>query len=153
MRTTVTAVQEIIETDETVLTVAPFIETANALVTEVCATILQTDGVTPYYDSTRLELIERWLAAHFYAIRDPRRVSESVGSVREVFQFRLGLHLDVTTYGQQAMLLDTQGGLARLSASMKAGGKNGAGSRLISQVGVIWMGTTFDDAGNVVEGP
>lgn len=114
-RTTAAAVEGIIETDITVPSLDPFIEASNALVTELC------EPVTTY-DAVRLELIERWLAAHFYAIRDMRRLSETVGPVSEWYQYKLSLGLGCTMYGQQAMLLDTAGGLARLSHQMTNGG-------------------------------
>lgn len=128
-RTTAAAVKEIIEVDDTLLVgtggdvLDPFIETANALVTEVCKPL--------GYDDTRLELIERWLSAHFYAIRDPRRASEGAGTVQETFQHQLDLNLSVTTYGQQAMMLDTLGGLHALSAG-------------VVKPTVFWAGTTKD---------
>jgi hypothetical protein len=125
-RTTVALVSGIIEV-EAGITVTPFIEAANALVTELCAPV--TD-----YDATRLELIERWLAAHFYAIRDPRRSSESVGPVKEAYQYKVKVGLQVTTYGQQVMLLDTEGALARLNRSSDEGTQGGTAS-------VVWAGS------------
>lgn len=72
IRTTDAAVRAIIETQASIDT-APFIEVASALVDEI-----EPDSS---YNATRLELIERWLAAHFYAIRDNRVASEGAGSV------------------------------------------------------------------------
>lgn len=117
-RTTSAAVQLIIDTDANIVTatsLTPFIDVANELVTELCTPDLYTDF--------RLELIERWLAAHFYAIRDNRRAMESVGAVVEWFQYKLGLNLANTMYGQQVMMLDTNGGLAEVSAAAAKGGK------------------------------
>ncbi len=111
-RTDATAVGGIIEVDATI-DVTPFIEAANALVTDVC-------GDSGYSDD-RLELIERWLSAHFYAVRDIRPASETAGAVSQSFQFSVGRYLEVTMYGQQAMLLDVEGGLADLNARMKKG--------------------------------
>jgi hypothetical protein len=107
-RTTADAVKGIVEVDsDSVADLTPFIETASELVTELC----EPAG----YDETRLELIERWLAAHFYTIRDNRRVSEAIGSVNEWYQYKLGLNLACSMYGQQAMMLDTKLTLAALS--------------------------------------
>lgn len=92
----------------------PYILSANELVTEVCASAGYTDA--------RLELIERWLAAHFYSVFDPRSQSESAG-VSSSFEGSAGMHLERTRYGQQAMLLDTKGGLAQLNAQAKDGKK------------------------------
>jgi hypothetical protein len=105
---------------------SPFIEAANQLVTDCC------DGAG--YASAKLELIERWLAAHFYAIRDPRVADERAGAVSASYMHRVGLHLAQTTYGQQAMLLDTAGGLALLNGRVTAG-------RAPFVAGVAWAGT------------
>lgn len=130
-RTTQAAVEAIIEVDEdAVADLTPFIDAANELVTEICAPVAT-------YTAARLELIERWLAAHFYAVRDPRVASEGVKGVTASYQHRVGLHLAVTTYGQQAMLLDTNGGLAALSKRMEEG-------TVTPTVGVTWLGEDYD---------
>ena len=113
-RTTSEEVALIIEVDESV-SLTPFIEAANALVTEKCSTVTT-------YDADRLELIERWLAAHFYAIRDARPTHERAGSVGASYQSKVDLGFDVTHYGQMAMRLDTAGGLAALNMEAKKGG-------------------------------
>lgn len=124
-RTTSSAVGKLIELDSTV-PVTVFIDTAAELVDEVCA---DSD-----YSDTRLELIERWLAAHFYQIRLRKVTSEKAGDVGQGYTYNTGLMLASTEYGQQAMMLDTAGGLARLSKQMEAG-----------QAGVTrqvaWLGT------------
>lgn len=126
-RTDASAVEAIIETEDAI-SLVPFIEVANNLVTRVCAT------EDSEYDDATLELIERWLSAHFYAIRDTRRSSERAGSVSESFQYKLGLNLNVTMYGQQALALDTEGGLAAASKQAETGGP--------MRAGVTWLGKT-----------
>lgn len=118
-RTTEELVASILEVDETI-DLAPFIEIANELVTEVCASATNSDG-TAYYTNTRLEMIERYLAAHFYAVRDPRATSESAGGISASFEGSAGMGLDFTRYGQQVKLLDTAGGLAMLDKKTKDG--------------------------------
>ena len=115
-RTTPAAVGLIIEVDESI-SLTPFIETANALVTECCSTVST-------YDATRLELIERWLSAHMYTNRDMRSFEERAGDVSERKQSKVDLGFDTSHYGQMAMRLDTAGGLARLNESTKRGGSN-----------------------------
>jgi hypothetical protein len=124
VRTTAAAVGGIIEVNASI-SLTPFIEAANALVTEVC-----TDDD---YDATRLELIERWLSAHFYAVRDPRVLREAAGSVRAEYKSKVGLGFDVTHYGQMAMRLATAGELSALNEQAKQGGQLTAG--------VSWLGT------------
>ena len=111
-RVTSDEVKEIIDVDSTITDITPFITAANLLVTSECTDSSLTDAM--------LKEIERWLAAHFVAIRDTRRSAEKAGSVGENFQYSLGLNLQVTMYGQQACMLDTSGALFALS---KKGGK------------------------------
>lgn len=100
----------------------PAIETASALVDEVCAPVLKADGVTLRYDAARLELIERWLACHFYCIMLPKnQVSSARIGVNRTIETKLGLGFDVTRYGQMAMRLDTAGGLAVVNQQAKDG--------------------------------
>lgn len=129
LRTTDVAVQGIIETNVNI-SLTPFIEAANALVTEICADV-------ETYDDTRLELIERWLAAHFYAIREPRRLSDRAAVVSKQIESSVDLGFDVTRYGQMAMRLDTNGGLSALNKQAKGGGKMTAS--------VVWLGTSSDE--------
>ena len=125
VRTTSVAVGLIIEVDSTI-SLTSFIEVANALVTEKC-------GDVDDYDATRLELIERWLSAHFYTIRDMRAEREEAGSVSEKKQSRVDLGFDTSHYGQMAMRIDTNGGLAALNEQIKKG-KTGS-------LTATWLGT------------
>jgi hypothetical protein len=128
-RTDADLVATIIEVDEDI-DLDAFITTANELVTEVCT---GDKGPTPAYTDVRLELIERWLAAHAYAIREMIPASERAGPVATAYQYEVGLHLSNTMYGQQALTLDTNGGLASLSKSTEEG--------KLRTAGVIWLGT------------
>ena len=106
-----TDVAGVIETDPAVVGSSlnglnPFINIANEMVTECC-----TKSGQGYSDS-RLAVIETWVAAHFYAVRDPRPVSERIGSASETLQKVVDVGLDATQWGQTAMRIDTYGGLA-----------------------------------------
>lgn len=129
-RTTPLLVQGIIEVD-TSIPVDPFIEAATMLIDRVVATALDEDDL-PYYTAPQLEIIERWLSAHFYAVRDPRAVTEGAGSVIARYESHVELNLNNTRYGQQAMLLDSAGGLAALNNDMKKGKR---------KVALHWGGT------------
>lgn len=129
-RTTPAAVGGIIEVD-VAIDLAPFIETASALVDDVAAA--DTNAVLTV---TRLELIERWLSAHFYAIRDPRPTRERADRIELTYQSKVDLNLAVTHYGQQAMSLDSTGQLRMMSDSKR---------RVVS---VNWLGDE-DDRGRV----
>jgi len=103
VRTTQVAVEAIVSNDDST-DLTPFIEAANSMVDACCLTAGYTDA--------KLELIERWLSAHFFCILAPRASEEAAGAVRERFESKVDLGLDVTRYGQQAKRLDTAGGLA-----------------------------------------
>lgn len=129
IRTTNAQVAAIIELEVTVST-EPFIEVANSLVTELC-----TDSD---YTDEKLELIERWLSAHFYAIREGRATLEKAGKVSATIQSKVDLGFDVTHYGQMAMRIDTAGNLAKLNEQTKKGG--------VPVVGMTWVGRTEEEA-------
>lgn len=93
--------------------VNPYITTANQFVTELCT----TSG----YDTTRLELIERWLAAHFFDVNRGRAIRGAVypGPSEDYEPVKVDLFFNNTKYGQQAVLLDTAGNLAALQNAME----------------------------------
>lgn len=129
MRTTPELVGGIIEVDASI-SLDPFILPANELVTEVCSDAGYTDE--------RLELIERYLSAHFYTLRDPRPVQERAGPVQEQHQSKVDLFLSTSHYGQMAMILDTAGGLADLNAEIAKG-------RIKRTLSVTWLGTEEEE--------
>lgn len=135
-RTTSTAVKSILAASGVPADIVldPWIETANAIVSAKCT-------ASGYSDAT-LELIERWLSAHFYVLDDPRIVDEGIASgphqQREFFKVDIGL--DNTKYGQTAKRLDFEGNLAAFENTLKTvktslapGGSPSAGTK--------WLGT------------
>ena len=106
----------------------PFIEAATDVVTRVstCAT---TRGVT--LSSTTLELVERWLAAHFYLLSDPVAQEKVTGDAEVVFQGETGKGLEATHYGKNAMVIDHSGCLASMSQGRVAS--------------VMWLGKAPSD--------
>ena len=123
-RTTNELVAGIIELDASIV-LDPFIAAANALVTEIAA----DSG----HDEERLTLIETWLAAHFYTVRDPRPTSEKAGPVSVSYQSAVTFNLSTSHYGQMAMVLDTSGLLRSLSANKKR------------TASVYWLGKTQEE--------
>ena len=104
-RVTSDEVLEIIDTDLTNIT--PFISAANIIVTDR----LGSAGI----GSELLKEIERWLAAHFLAVREPNVKSETVGGASATYETSvLGKRLEGTSYGQQVLILDPTGSLAQL---------------------------------------
>lgn len=113
-RTTSDLVKTTVETDDTISTdLAAYIAVANAIVTEKCEPAVDSNG-DKIHDATRLEMIERYLAGHFYACRDnaARITSESAGPVSASYSSSIGKGLEQTIQGQQAMALDTSGALS-----------------------------------------
>jgi len=106
VRVTQAEVGAVIEIDSSITTpFTTFISTANTIVNQVCTDSSLTEA--------QLKLIETWLAAHCYAIRDNRRSSEKADVVSENFQYKLGLNLKCTMHGQMAIMMDTSGALER----------------------------------------
>lgn len=91
----------------------PYIDTASSIVTDHCT----ASG----YSNEKLELIERWLGAHFYALDDPRVVQEGIatGPHQQFEFFKTDLGLDNTKYGQTAKRLDPAGNLAAFENALK----------------------------------
>lgn len=107
---------------------APFIDTASSLVDE----LLGESALS----TARLELIERWLSAHFYLIHTPATASEGAGAgIQEAFQYKVDLRLQQTRHGQQVLLLDTTGAFASLNAQSSENGAGRGGPNF------IWLGT------------
>lgn len=116
-------------------TLTPYIEGANLLVVKVC--------VPEGYDTAQLEMIERWLAAHLYACRVGQLAAKAIGPARDVYNTKIGLSLTSTTYGQQALLFDTEGALAALAAQNASGGP--------VQAGIHFLGRVYNQPGEVLE--
>lgn len=108
IRTTAAAVRKIVKAKASV-DLTPFIEAANQLVDDCCS--------EAGYDSVKERRIETWLAAHFYLVFKPNDLIQIAGTAQHTIESRVDLRLQVTRHGQQALLLDTAGGLAALNNS------------------------------------
>ena len=98
-------VREIMDVDTDISDLTPFITAANLIVTARLA----GQGL----GDTLMKEIERWLAAHFVASRDPLAKTEKIGDASITIQGEFGKNLESTAYGQRALLLDTTGALAK----------------------------------------
>lgn len=116
-RVTVAEVKQIIPIDATIpdADLDIYIISANFITDRVQNEGGQTDAV-------KLKEIERWLSAHYIAVRDMRSDTEKADVVSQKFQFKLGLNFNVTMFGQQALLLDETGTLAGLQAQAEGKG-------------------------------
>jgi hypothetical protein len=131
VRTTAAAVQKIVEV-ESGADLDPHIEAANNLVTRHCLG-LDAAGVA-INDTIDLELIERWLAAHFYKVFSPQVQQERADVVSQANATAVGKYLENTHWGQQALALDASGGLAAWQNQVKKGQTKTAGA--------TWTGST-----------
>lgn len=114
-RTTAAALRALFPKDDASKSVDHYIADANLLVTE----LLGTSG----YSAERLELIERYLAAHYYVLGEQEGgvFEEDIGeaSTKMGSTFTLGQGLRLTRFGQQVLGLDTSGIMETISASSK----------------------------------
>lgn len=104
-------VQAVIQVSSS-LDVTSQIQTAHVLVNRI---------KSEYPSSIEAELVEveKYLAAHFCAMRDPQEQTKSVNKASATFQGQTGLGLDLTWWGQQAKILDSSGYLAALEQKAK----------------------------------
>lgn len=134
IRTTAAAVKKIIETDDNFIKedtdLDPFIEIASSVVDNVLEA-----NETYTYTPEMLELIERWLSAHYYCALDPRSQEEEVGQSEFVYQGEAGMYFEHTTYGQFALSADPYGLLSRHNKELKKGK---------IKADITWLGTKTD---------
>lgn len=149
-RVTSDAVLEIL-TETQVSNLDPFISVAHQMVAELCEPNFPVPEIIPDSSSTteavedtssenyeKLYEIERWLSAHFVCIADPRTQSIGLGSgdIQESLFGKVGLRLQVSRYGQMALVLDTSGALADANNRPETGTK--------TKLGWNWLGTDYE---------
>jgi hypothetical protein len=140
-RTTTAAVQGILGSDydsRRSPDLSPRIETAATLVDDIVAKAVEL-GI-PLTDA-RLEVIERWLAAHLYCVTDRPYKSRSAGGASGTFDGNTDKGLDATLYGQTAKVLDTTGFLS----SIGGGGGTGTAGGGSTRAGLFWAGDGNQD--------
>jgi hypothetical protein len=140
-RTTTAAVQGILGSDydsRRSPDLSPRIETAATLVDDIVAKAVEL-GI-PLTDA-RLEVIERWLAAHLYCVTDRPYKSRSAGGASGTFDGNTDKGLDATLYGQTARVLDTTGFLS----SIGGGGGTGTAGGQPPAAGLFWAGDGNQD--------
>ncbi|KKN70646.1 hypothetical protein LCGC14_0429190 [marine sediment metagenome] len=111
-RVTEEDVRGIVDTDEAI-SIAPFLNIATALTDHVSAQ--DSGGVL---NAALLVEIEKWLAAHFYAIKDPQYIEKKTEDASAKFQGQTAMALDSTYWGQTAKQLDVSGTLAALGKTV-----------------------------------
>ena len=94
----------------------PYIDTASALVDDIVANAVALG--LPALSAGRLELIERWLSAHYYQQSDQGFTSKSTDGASASFKGQTGKGLNGTQYGQSAITLDTTKYLQKIAAEV-----------------------------------
>lgn len=98
----------------------PFIDTATAVVDRVLQCVARKGGSM---SDAEKELMERWLAAHFYAMTDQTYAEKVTDKSEGKFHGQTGMYLEATKYGQTAGgVLDPYGCLTALDKKRRASG-------------------------------
>lgn len=116
---------------------APFIAYGEELYNDHCS--------EAGYTAAKELKIKTLLACHFYTVRDPRKSGAQVDTIRDDFQSKIDYGLSLSHYGQMAMLMDKEGGLANFNNQIfnqiqSAGVISGGAS-------VTWLGSRPDRYG------
>ena len=110
-RTTPQAVQDLLGDEYDGKTrLSPYIDTASGMVDWLYAQDLATRGLL---NATLLELVERWLSAHYYQQADPGYASRSTGGASGSFNGQQSTGLRSTRFGQQVLRIDVSGLMAQ----------------------------------------
>lgn len=107
----------------------PYIDAASMIVSRIdsCAVEKEIE-----YSDSDLETIERWIAAHAYAMSDQTYASKSTGGQSASFQGQTGMYLEATKYGQMALSLDYSGCLGLLG-------------KPVIKASAVWLGKTVPE--------
>src|SRR5574337_1398438 len=103
-----------------------YIDTADSLVVNIVPFAL-AKGL-PTISVAGLEIVERWLAAHFYCIMNKPIQTLAAGGMSITRQGQSTMKLSSTSWGQQAIMLDFSGYLNMIDNS--------------GRVYANWLGTT-----------
>jgi hypothetical protein len=98
----------------------PFIEMASATIDQAVSLAASSKGIS--LSAVQQELMERWLAAHFYCMMDPLYMSKSGGGASGSFQKKVGEGFDSTDYGKAACNVDQSGVLTAIGKRQFAAG-------------------------------
>ena len=108
-RTTIASVRGVLNRDyDGSANLQPYIDTAT-LVIDRAKELATAEDVT--LSSAVLEMMERWLAAHFYCQSDKPYQSRNTKGASASFAGKTGMYFESTLYGQTAMRIDPSGSL------------------------------------------
>jgi hypothetical protein len=133
-RTTIALVQGVLAPNQDYdgkANLQPFLDTAVVLVDDIEASAVEDEAPL---SAAKLELIERWAAAHFYKCSDRPLSSSSAGKGRASYDGKTDKYMEATLYGQTAMALDSSGYLRAQASSAERRVAGGS-----------WLGTLEED--------
>lgn len=117
IRTTIPDVRDILPDDvPSTARLLPFIQAASGLVDWLVSA--DTLGML---NANLQELIERWLAAHFYTAADQQYAQKMTGRASGQFQGQTAMMFMSSKYGQNACTLDITCRLAQLGEDVRLG--------------------------------
>ncbi len=129
-RTTAAAVLALLADNwDGITDVTQFIDIASAVVDDVVVSSASRLPPSRSITNARAELIERWLAAHYYQQMDQAYATKSTAGASATFQGQTTMSIEGTKYGQAAINLDFSGTLSAISRRYFARG--------------AWMGNRF----------
>lgn len=95
---------------EAIISVESYVDTDAYIIT---ANVMVDEYLTDAgHSASLLTEIEKWLAAHFIAVRQGTLRAEKFGDAKDDYAIDVGKGLDATPYGQQVKVLDSSGLLA-----------------------------------------
>jgi len=132
MRTNSGAVEGILGDDWGGASLLPYIKTATVVVDRVQTLAIARNMAL---SSSELEILETWLAAHFYTQMDPAYTNKSTDGASAGFMGQSGKGFEASRYGQQALRIDWSGSLEAIDKRKIAKG--------------AWLGTIPPNCGVV----
>lgn len=113
-RNSTTELELVFDTDLSDAQLQAFLDDADVVVTNNLVGTF--NGIT--LGTSELKAIEKYIAAHLASMRDPRELRHKTGDAEAWYYpsvtTAFGKQLNLTPYGQQALLFDRTGVLARL---------------------------------------
>lgn len=115
-RTTPAAVQALLADNwDGITDLQQFIDTASAVVDDVVVSSATRLPPSMTLTAVKQELIERWLACHYYHVMDQMWQAQTVASASMTAQGQTTMSIEGSKYGQAAINLDFSGTLYAIS--------------------------------------
>jgi hypothetical protein len=94
----------------------PYIDAASMLIDQAVTCAAKKNKALT---TTQQEILERWVAAHFYCCSDRTYQARNTAQAGGTFSGQTAMYLEATLYGQTAMRLDPSGCLAAIGGKQR----------------------------------